>query len=92
NGLGPLSRGLEKPKPSVVVGNDMIRAFETFQLDYPGRTLRLAATTRYTPRKDALMTTLAAGYAHGALTVDGAINGRPAPIVLDSAGDYAVVV
>jgi hypothetical protein len=91
--LGPLGRWASEPAPEVVLGTAFLRAFSSVQVDYPQRTLRFSATTRYpTPAPDRLVAALPLKDVQGALAVEGALDGDPITILLDVAGDFELVM
>lgn len=88
--LGPLARGIQKPKIDAVLGYDNLRTFEYIQIDLRKGTISFSSDIPYTPNKDLLMSTSKIlrlpGYG---LSIEGAIRGKPVPVILDFAGDYS---
>ncbi len=88
--LGPLARGIQKPKVDAVLGYDNLRAFEYIQINLRKGTISFSSDIPYIPHDELLMTTAQIinlpGYG---LTIEGAIRGKPVPVVLDFAGDYS---
>jgi hypothetical protein len=89
--LGPLARGIREPAIDAVVGYDNLRIFEYVQFDLPANEIRFSATTPYAPLEGMEIKTarIVRAADHG-LAVEGEIDGRPMPIVLDPACDYAL--
>jgi hypothetical protein len=46
----------------------------------------------YTPRVDRLLAKIPCRFVHGALAAQGAINGKPTTVLLDTAGDFAAAL
>lgn len=90
--LGPLHRGLDRPEPGVVLGSDFLRAFEYVRIDYPSRNVILSATTRYKPSEDLLLASAPLRTVEGGLAAEGALDGEPAWILIDTAGDFEAFV
>jgi len=89
--LGPLARGIRKPAVDAIIGYDNLRIFEYIQFDLPANKIRFSATTPYTQLEGMQTETarIVKAPGHG-LAVEGEIDGQPAPIVLDLAGDYSL--
>jgi hypothetical protein len=88
--LGPQARGIEQPIVDAVLGYDNLSAFEYIQIDPFDKKIRFSSSIPYVPHDELLMTTAKIVKISGfGLAVDGAIFGKPTPIVLDFAGDYA---
>ncbi len=87
--LGPLARGIQKPKVDAVLGYDNLRVFEYIQIDLRNHTVSFSSDLPYIPHDNLLMTTarIINLPGHG-LAIEGAIYGSPVPIILDFAGDY----
>lgn len=87
--LGPLARGVQKPKIDAVLGYDNLRIFEYIQVDLRNHSVSFSSDVPYIPHKSLLMTTARIidlpGYG---LAIEGAIFGKPVPVILDFAGDY----
>ena len=87
--LGPLARGIQKPKVDAVLGYDNLRIFEYIQIDLRNHTVSFSSDLPYVPHDDLLMTTARIINLPGlGLAVEGAIYGKSVPIILDFAGDY----
>ena len=88
--LGPLARGIQKPKIDAVLGYDNLRAFEYIQINLRKGTISFSSDIPYIPHDELLMTTAKIIHLPGyGLTIEGAIRGKPVPVVLDFAGDYS---
>ncbi|OQW95681.1 MAG: hypothetical protein BWK77_07055 [Verrucomicrobia bacterium A1] len=90
--LGPLARRKEKPWPQLVVGTDLLKAFQFVQLDYPNRRAVFSATAGYAPEPDALIATVTLHDIQGTFAAQGTINGQARTFILDSAGDFEVAM
>lgn len=87
--LGPLARGILAPHVDAVMGYDNLRAFEYVQIDLRNNEITFSADTPYTPNDDLLMTTAKIMQLRGhGLAVEGAIDGKPLPVILDFAGNF----
>lgn len=87
--LGPLARGIYKPAVDAVIGYDNLRNFEYIQFDLPENKIRFSATTPYSPMEDMQIKTadMVKAPGHG-LAVEGEIDGKAVPVVIDLACDY----
>lgn len=91
--LGPAARWLEKPAPSVVLGSTFLRSYSFVQLDYPLRSAVFAATARLPPpAATTLVAILTMKDAFGAVAVEGALDGDPVTVLIDTAGDFELVL
>ena len=90
--LGPLSRREEKPYPQLVVGCDLLKAFQFVQLDYPNRRVIFSASAGYSPDANLLVATVPLREAQGGFAAQGMINGEAKTFLLDSAGDFEVAM
>ena len=89
NSLGPLARGIKVPNIEAIIGYDVLKQFEYVQFDFDAETVIFSSSTPYTPHQDLLMTTAKIKPQRNfGLAVEGAIFGKPTPIILDIAGDY----
>jgi hypothetical protein len=89
NSLGPLARGIEKPKVEGVFGYDILSNFEYVQFDFKSEAMALSSSIPFVPRESLLMTEARiVNVPNAGLAVEGAIFGENTPIVLDTAGDY----
>ena len=86
--MGPLARGIRQPRIDCVIGLDMIQSFHHVQIDYPLRTVYLSAGSGYAPDENLLVASVPYHEIAGALAVHGKINGEPATILVDTAGDF----
>jgi hypothetical protein len=89
--LGPLARGIRKPKIDAIVGCDNLQSFEYIQFDPYNNKINFSATKPYSPnsglKSEVVKIVKATG--HG-LAVEGKVDGQPTPIVLDFAGDFSL--
>ncbi len=91
--LGPLARWLNDPAPAAVLGSSFLRAFSFVQVDYPQRKTVFASSTRFIPPPaDTLVAKLPLKEILGVPAVDGALDGDPVTVLLDTAGDYDLVM
>ncbi len=89
NSLGPLARGIEKPKVEGVFGYDTLSNFEYIQFDFKAEAMSFSSSIPYVPHEALLMTEARiVSVPNAGLAVQGAIFGEASPIVLDTAGDY----
>lgn len=90
NSLGPLARGIKHPHVDAIIGYDILQHFEYVQFDFDSGVINFSSSTPYVPHEDLLMTTATIKKQRNyGLAVDGAIFGKPTPIILDMAGDYS---
>lgn len=89
--LGPLSRGIRKPHVDAVLGYDNLSAFEYVQFDFRGNRINFSASTPYTPMTEEIaeVALIVEAPGHG-LAVEGIMDGRPVPVLLDLAGDFSL--
>ncbi len=89
--LGPLARGISEPGIDAVMGYDNLRDFEYIQFDLQNNAIAFSATRPYTPHQNLLVDSVRIAKAPGyGLAVEGEIDGRPTPVILDFAGDYSL--
>lgn len=90
--LGPQARGVISPKLHGVIGYDIMRQFESVQIDLQNHTVEFSATIPYVEHEDLVMTAATiVNVDKFGLAVEGAIFGEPTPIILDVAGDFYFV-
>ncbi len=91
--LGPLARWVKDPAPLAVLGTSFLRAYSYVQLDYPNRTAFFSATARLAaPGELTLVARLPLKEVLGALAVEGTLDGQPTTFLLDTAGDFELVM
>lgn len=91
--LGPAARWLESPRPVAVLGSTFLRSYSYVQLDYPNRSAFFASTARLpVPAEPTLVAKLPLKDVYGAMAVEGAMDGDPVTILLDTAGDFELVL
>lgn len=89
--LGPLARGIRKPKVDAVLGYDNLQIFEYVQFDLQNNAIHFSATNPYTPNEAALSGTaeIVRAPGHG-LAVEGIIDDLPTPVIIDFAADFSI--
>ena len=91
--LGPLARWVDQPAPVAVLGSALLRSFSYVQLDFPRRTAVFSSSRRFTPPSEStLVARLPLREILGVPAVEGALDGDPVTLLLDSAGDYELVM
>jgi len=89
NTLGPLNRGYLDSKINCVLGYNTLSAFEFIQIDLVRGTVSFSSTGAYKPNADRLIGTAQIVQQEGAgLAVQGGVNGKETPILLDIAGNF----
>jgi len=88
----PLSRNTRDENVRFVMGCGMLQAFEFVQIHYPHRRVILSATDPYPLVEDRILASLPIVWTEGALTVWGNIDGRQRKILIDTGGDYGLVL
>lgn len=87
--LGPMARGISNPNPTLAIGYDVLSLFETIRINPRDNTVIFTATHKHTPHPDLLMAKARILSRQGyGLVVEGAVFGKPTPVVIDLAGDY----
>lgn len=89
--LGPLARGIHKPKIDAVMGYDNLAVFEYVQFNLKKETVSFSASQVYTPNADRLVdiAKIVDAPGHG-LAIEGQIDGKSTPIILDFAGHFSL--
>lgn len=90
--IGPLGRGLDVAKLDLVLGADLLKAFNHVQFNFPARFVTLSATAGYRPNESNLLATVPLTFTNGMVAVEGVLQGEPATFVLDTGGDYAIAL
>ncbi len=90
--LGFLTRHQDYPRPSAIIGCNMLQAFQFVQFDFPARLIIFSSTVDYTPNPEALVATAPLREEHGAYASDGMIDNDAGPIILDVAGDFEIAM
>jgi hypothetical protein len=90
--LGALARRKEKPWPQLVVGADLLKAFQFIQFDYPNRRVVVSATAGYAPEPEALVASVPLRDLQGLFGAQGYINGAGRTFLIDTAGDFEVAM
>lgn len=87
--LGPLARGIRKPNIDAIVGYDNLSSFEYIQFDLKNKKIHFSASQPYEPNEDRLLdiAKISKVTEHG-LAIEGKIDDKSRPIVLDFAGDF----
>jgi hypothetical protein len=87
--LGPLARGIISPPVDAILGYDNLAQFEYIQFDPMNGKVGFSATIPYVPHDSLVMTEAKiVNQRNYGLAVEGAIFGKPTPIILDFGGDY----
>lgn len=91
--LGPPARWLDKPPPQAVLGITFLRAFSYVQLDFARQRAIFASTAAFrVPTEETLVARLPLKEVRGVFAVEGAMDGEPMTFVLDTGGDYELVM
>lgn len=87
--LGPLARGVRKPKIDAVIGYDNLKDFEYIQFDFQNNNITFSSTTPYEPHQSlpTSTATIIKSRSYG-LVVKGQVGDQPGPVILDLAGDF----
>lgn len=88
----PLCRGCPLVNIRMVMGCGMLQAFDFVQIDYPKRMVSFSTTTTYLPDPDHILVSLPIVWTNGVLNVWGNIDGRRRTIMIDTSGDYSLVL
>ncbi len=88
----PLCRGCPLVNIRMVMGCGMLQAFDFVQIDYPKRMVTFSTTTAYLPDPDYILVSLPIVWTNGVLNVWGNIDGRRRTIMIDTSGDYSLVL
>ncbi len=87
--LGPLSRGIKKPKIDAIIGYDTLRTFEYIQFDLKNNVINLSSATPFPPPEgDNVFSARIIPSKSFGLVVEGTVNDEPSPIIIDLAGDF----
>ncbi len=89
--LGPLARGVH-PRPRLVLGCEFLKALRYVQFDYPCRKMTFSSTIPYEPSRSALIATIGITDIGGLFAGEGVVDGQKTPILLDSVGDFSLVM
>ncbi len=89
--LGPLARGIRKPKIDAILGYDNLRNFEYIQFDLQNGTITFSTSQPYSENIDRLIDIahIIEAPGHG-LAIEGEIDGKSTPLILDFAGDFSL--
>lgn len=90
--LWPLSRAPAAQEADLVLGMSALRAFTYVQWDFKTREMVFSSNQPYTPSPDRLIAEVPAEGGMRALMVTGRINGEKRPLLLDTAGDFELVM
>lgn len=90
--LGFLARRDDRPRPDLVIGTTLLDAFAFVQFNGPERRLVFSSTTDYAPSPEQLLAMLPLQRVRGAWAVDGLLDGAPAVVILDTAGDFELAM
>lgn len=95
NALGPidsLNRWEKNDRLQGVIGWNLLTAFNHVTLDCRGRTVAFSVDRDYQPGPRGVLVEVPLKPGATTLTCEGRVNGEPADIVLDFAGDFEVVL
>jgi hypothetical protein len=90
--LGAQARWNTQPTPDAILGCAALRAFNMVQLDFAARQILLSAGPEYQPVAGDLIAAVPMAEAQGALACEGAVDGQPMVILLDTGGDFEFVM
>ena len=90
--LWPLSRAPATQEADIVLGMSALRAFTYVQWDFQSRRVIFSANQPYVPAPERLIAEVPAEGGMRALMVTGRINGEKRPLLLDTAGDFELVM
>jgi len=90
--LGPLSRGINRPNPEIVLGHDFLQPFSFVQFDFVDEVIRLDTTTPYRPARPNVIAELDFVYGSQGLIVNGALEHYRGPMAIDVAGAYELAI
>lgn len=90
--LGFLARSDQKPAPIAVLGTAFMQSFSFIRLNYRERKALFSSTATFAPSPERLLAAVPLKTVQGALAVEGSLDGEPATIILDTAGDYEIAV
>ncbi len=91
--LEPQSRGIANPNITTVIGYDILKVFNSIQLDFDSNVIRFTSSEKYQPNESLLIgKTKIIEEKNRGLVVEGNFFGKLSPVVLDLAGDYYLTV
>lgn len=90
--LGALARDAKRPVPVAVFGYDLLRQFAFIQFDFVERMVTFSTSIDYNPEPETLLAAVPFFLQDGALAVKGTVEGEPATILIDTAGDFELVL
>ncbi len=90
--LGPVARGVDQPAPAAVLGCNLLKSFQFFQINYPERAAVFSSTVEYGADPDRLIASVPFREVRGAYAADGVIDGEPKTFIVDSAGDFTIAM
>lgn len=91
--LGPPARWLDNPPPQAVLGTSFLRAFSYVQIDFRARLALLASTQSFkAPPAETLVAKVPLKDVRGVLGVEGLMDGEPMTFILDTGGDFELVM
>ncbi len=90
--LGPLARGIARPRPAMVLGYGLLSRFRFVRFDYQSRRITFSTTLPYPPADDRRLAEVSFSQDGGAVVIGGQIDGVPRRILVDPAGDFALVL
>lgn len=88
--LGLIARRCDNPKPDLVLGCDLLSQFSYVRFDYPQRCIYFSADQKYDSDPDSIIESAPFKKLNGTPAVDAVLDGVPARIIIDTAGDFEV--
>ncbi len=90
--LGPVARDVADPLPRMVFGGDLLSQFSYIQFDFEKRKVVLSSTLPYRPVSEQIVAASRFRLDDGIYMLDGMVDKRHTPIILDVAGDFALAM
>ena len=91
--LGPPARWLDSPSPQAVLGTSFLRSFSYVQIDFRARMALFAASQAFKPPAEAMrVARVPLKDVRGVLAVEGLMDGEPMTFILDTGGDFELVM
>ncbi len=91
--LGPPARWLNDPAPEAVLGTSFLRSFSYVQIDFRARVALFASTQSFkAPPEAMLVARVPLKDVRGVLGVEGVMDGEPMTFILDTGGDFELVM
>lgn len=91
--LGAAARWISDPEPVAVLGAPFLRAFSYVSLDFPNRVAVFSTTLAFPgASEDDLLAVVDLQDVRGVIGVKGSIDGEPTTFIIDTGGNFDVVV